>query len=1022
MASLAALLVLQLCPLYCPAQTTDGPEGRVSISGVILDPDGQPVRERDVSLWWAWWSNPRCAGRIWRRGGGEVETGPQGQFALYDIPPGFVKLSLGIPDMLPLYSHGPLRIQRAQPTTDVVLRSPGYGGSVTGTVTDESGQLAPDVIVTGSSLAYARDALHILQEHEGEGDTARTGSDGRFRLVNVQPGKRSIRAFARGWAPATSRVEVAEGVHTSTSLTLSRCLPGTWTLTGRVVNARDLPVAGAELAVDYEPGPESVVHYVPEATTTDLGEFLLWGLPPEKPVHVRIYHPEAGVWQADSAGTEGEYRTTTIQMPRALKIRGTVRFSDGTPLPDREIDVSLSGPALDRTHWADLRFRLTTDKHGSYLISGLQPGEWHLQAEIDRGRRMIREALTVERLYTRHDIVFPCPSCVAGRIVGPDGSRVPNAWLLLLGENGRRHGPLWTPDGQFRCEPIDPGKYTAVFWASGFWPATADVEAPEAQRVTAVRLRLGEGAAVSGTVVDGNGQPLGGTAVQIIRLSTTWANVEQAKGPEARTLWDRQMGPLSAMVAYMAPDGVTTSKADGSFTIRGVSPDTIGLFVAEVPHLHPELFTFRPRRSGSPVQPASVSQRQAAGTYIAAGAVLVRLDDGRDVTGADIRAAKAIPDEDLCYVHGIVRDPHRRFPDLAGLTVAVSESSTGSRLDIGPGHALPQLTYDNAALGDDGAFEVHNVPPGDRMVLVGGRDGTYQLARVELDPGQTVDLGELPVPVAGAVEGTVSDAEGHPVSEGVVLASRRESSLSFSAAASNHWKEERTTVGPDGSYSFGELGSGFWHLMAVCPSWTSAGTQRIFVNGGRQRLDFTDSYSGQITGRVADTDGKALAKARITCEGRPLKSRLEAATDEAGRFEIGSLPGGSYSLTPSHQWCLRSPARVVEVDENASPASVEFVLEPGGTIQGLLLGADGQPVREARGEWEVQVGPPWTEEPSAYLMDDGTIRTRVLKPGTYFLRARQKDATDEVPWLESEPIGVYAGQTTTQAVIELPKR
>ena len=1016
MSGLVVVLPLLVLPPSLSSAPLAPPPGRVS--GVILDPEGRPVANATVEL--MWWSSTE--GTVGYRGmhGDQrpVRTGPRGEFSLIGLTPGRLNLTFLIPGMLDVYSSD-RRLRPGHPITDLLVKSPGYGGAVSGVVRNEFGRPVPRALVS-TGWAYGDPSAEPDRHPTGDNE-AWTGPDGRFRLPHIQPGKQRVTAYARGWPPAGVEVRVAEGAEASADLVLQRCYPGTWTLSARVVDESGRAVPGAKADVVWdEKRLEARGYTSPAYVGSPLGGLLVYDLPAGKPVPMRVFDQDHGRWEGALVGSDGEYRRDVIRLSAATTLRGTIRVPDGGRPAARMLEVELErqageDPRRSEEHW----LWITPDANGRYRIAGLFPGKWKLGVDVDGGRRKLTETIEVApgQSTIEHDLVFPAGASLSGQVTDADrrplfGSRV------LLWRKDRSYGPLEVEYGRYRFRDIDPGAYDAVAWAPGFWPASLSVALPEGADWSDADVRLGDGPVVSGIVVDGAGRPLPDAPVWLDATAaymSLWHPHFRSGQPPAGPPWPT---PTQDALQYLRGAAVAFTDPDGRFALRGVHAPWIALFVGT--HLE---WANEMGMSGRPSgtagwHPYPIEPRLEDGRYMEAGGAAVDLGDGQSVSDVVLRVAKAVADEDLCRVRGTVTDPHGQFAGLSGLTVVVSQNPLPWDETVGAHARLTRPENDWASLGADGAFEIHNVPPGSYTVLVGGAEGAFQLASVELRPGSSVDLGELPVPVAGVVEGMVLDAEGRPVTSGSVLAGRQGTSLSASAAEWKDFRGERQAIRPDGAYRFEQLGPGFWHVMTVCPSEPASAIRRVFVNGGTQRADFRHSYTGRVAGRVADTGGCPVAEITVRCQGQTLREDLKTKTLADGRYELVGLPPGRYYVKAEGWLYFSGPARQVEVPETATPVRQDFVVEAGGWIEARLVTAEGKLVTGAEGRYTGQVGPPWGDESGAWLRADGKLYSGLLRPGTYVVRVRRAGTGDDA-WVESEPVTVTAGQPRN-TVVELP--
>ena len=181
--------------------------------------------------------------------------------------------------------------------------------------------------------------------------------------------------------------------------------------------------------------------------------------------------------------------------------------------------------------------------------------------------------------------------------------------------------------------------------------------------------------------------------------------------------------------------------------------------------------------------------------------------------------------------------------------------------------------------------------------------------------------------------------------------------------------------------------------------------------------------AGRITGQVVAADtGATIRRATVTVEGgTPARSpvgaglvataqlnvagsgtmtmpagmaRCEVMTDEAGRFECGSLPAGRFAVyVLATGPFLRSQSRFLELADGAT-ASVTIRLERGGSITGRVLDDAGEPVTMAQvvaGERQSVNGVvrlvPSGSAPRATTNDLGEYRVFGLPPGEFIVSA-----------------------------------
>ncbi len=180
-----------------PAQDVDeitatvhvvGPEDVGSISGQVLNEDGEPVPGARVLVIDPAAPRPVAGGRADESGAFTIKGVPAGTFALRAAAPGtpyadeFYENATG-PD-----EATPVTVEAGAEVTGIVFSLP-VGGSISGQVTDEDG----NPIADGHVEAVNRD-LDVRRR-------ANTAEDGSYRIEGLMAGEYLVHARARSYAP-----------------------------------------------------------------------------------------------------------------------------------------------------------------------------------------------------------------------------------------------------------------------------------------------------------------------------------------------------------------------------------------------------------------------------------------------------------------------------------------------------------------------------------------------------------------------------------------------------------------------------------------------------------------------------------------------------------------------------------------------------------------------------------------------------------------------------------------------------
>jgi len=208
--------------------------------------------------------------------------------------------------------------------------------------------------------------------------------------------------------------------------------------------------------------------------------------------------------------------------------------------------------------------------------------------------------------------------------------------------------------------------------------------------------------------------------------------------------------------------------------------------------------------------------------------------------------------------------------------------------------------------------------------------------------------------------------------------------------------------------------------------------RRTIPEGAETRLDL-ELPLGRISGRVEDTHGDPVSGARmtVTMQGGLVFGTVfgghytEAATDDAGAYEIPWLRAGSYTVAAGGAFlggafgdgaALGREVKSVELHENESKRGLDFRLEQPGSVRGTVRDAAGSLVAEA----------------SIFLRDDegrlvelfslastnasGTFEYPGLAPGNYTVTARTKTLASAA----GVPVSVRSTESSEVTVVLEP--
>jgi hypothetical protein len=377
-----------------------------SISGHVLDEDGEPVAHAEVIVFRA----SRRPDKEERNSFDPVSTNDLGEYRVFDLSPGRYFIAINYrtmerngrhssfdrnnfnPGYLPTYYPNTTDAAKAAAITinpgdeirsiDFMLR-PGHlvtvSGRVMNMVPGNSGGGIVNLYSRTSGLAGVAQDLYGFFLFK----------DGHFSIANVPPGSYYLEA---SWFDRDTRqnhrgqraVDVGTLDIDDVSVTIS---PGT-DISGRVVWDGPAPQGGSDLFVRLRPVNENALGSPGQSAKSD-GSFVLKNV------------PDGTYWPIVSAAIPGgkfflkaiRYGTTSVSEPgftvqsgadvaleltlsaRAAQLAGTVLTSDSLPATGATVVLIPDPPRRDLLE----RYKtVATDQNGKFSIEGITPGDYKL--------------------------------------------------------------------------------------------------------------------------------------------------------------------------------------------------------------------------------------------------------------------------------------------------------------------------------------------------------------------------------------------------------------------------------------------------------------------------------------------------------------------------------------------------------------------------------------------------------------------------------------------------------------------
>jgi hypothetical protein len=252
---------------------------------------------------------------------------------------------------------------------------------------------------------------------------------------------------------------------------------------------------------------------------------------------------------------------------------------------------------------------------------------------------------------------------------------------------------------------------------------------------------------------------------------------------------------------------------------------------------------------------------------------------------------------------------------------------------------------------DDGTFSVDNLLPGEYRVTAskgrsawasgelrkpGTDDDAKQGERTTVRSGQIANVRLVVEAMSGVIHGRVEDADGKPVTDVFISASRESDAAGASAGDVEkvRWSaDDRPALSAtDGSFSLDMLAPGKYTLLAQRKGGGEAIAEHVAVGASVTiRMQPTASVEGTVHRDGGAPDELSL-RLRDDATGG---SRSEEFFRTGGSYAIRDLPAGHYTIT-----CVAGGGQkqlAIDLAEGEHKTGVDIELEPLATVTGVAV-------------------------------------------------------------------------------------
>ena len=394
------------------------------------------------------------------------------------------------------------------------------GASVSGRVTGSDGELIPGKTIFAEYLS-----LKGWSKPPQENKT--TDENGAYLFENLTPGSYRISLSNDNWQlkPIQSHeIELeADEERTEVNFTIKG---ETKDLRGKVISRKDEPLEGVFVnAVMYlENGNISGTE---DATTDENGEFSIKTVITGDDVQYQLQGKEGYAHTIKRVPMDGKY--VIITMRYSGSISGTVVDPEGQPFSGANVFIIRDYGSFS----SESRYNaITTGADGSFRFEDLDPMDYRVCAEAEGYIQTKSSKMTLVEGETIDNAVIELKRGmeVTGAVVDPSGGPVPSAVISILsyipnvssnrnswgtfGEQEFSEDAVTDSAGMFRIDSFPLEGDTLVIRHDRFAPAKFSID-PSMFDQQPYTIRLTEGGAIEGKVVDGQDNPVSSVPIQV---------------------------------------------------------------------------------------------------------------------------------------------------------------------------------------------------------------------------------------------------------------------------------------------------------------------------------------------------------------------------------------------------------------------------------------------------------------------------------------------------------------------------
>ncbi len=636
-------------------------------------------------------------------------------------------------------------------------------------------------------------------------------------------------------------------------------------------------------------------------------------------------------------------------------ILGTVKSEDGQPIPNSTIE------ARDDNFETGRRFEAHTDSQGRFAVQVDQPAGYLTISTppADYVQQIAKIWLSREQKQMAHHFVHPRGACVAaGKVLTKQTSKpITGARVVLVrhpGDQTRKRGD----PSQFEAVTDRNGEFR-VSVVKGEYSLSADAKG-------FISYQGGRSDGLSRWRIDENSSPV------TIRMQTGLAALIRVKDSDGNPVPNAEISFRTS--AGKVNQGRTDS--DGEY-LADTMPN--GLAIAKVEKRDGNVRNDRVPRSSVNSEP-------------------FRPGPPDNPTVVDVELTTA------CSISGQVT-----YEDTGEVATEREVNIGFDSIDaVMPGSSMMGAWSTDA----NGKYTITGLAPGKYTVMIESK-GSYRMIaekKVELAPAQQLTGCDFEIDreeeATEEVKGRVVNLEGEPVTGASVHISVRPPDSPQSPTSDLEFTDK------NGGFHFTNLKKAETFSLRIHEDGYKTHDKEYPMNG--ESLSIALEPAGSVSGVVVEQDTQAPVEgARVEVAG---SRDAVGITNAIGEFQITNVQPGTHAITAEAPGYRKTDGSEITLKAGQALTGVVIEIEPGGIVQGVVVGPDGVPVPETvlalkskienphMGFFSSSFKPPTISDTVKTALD-GTFRMSGASPTGDGLMVQHRDFAPQTVPLPKEKIG-----------------